>query len=110
VNEHELQELAERYGIYPWQEAVARRFAVVVEGTEDNMMIITVSTLSDTLERIEVLNQGHPDDGQISQTDDLRRYRWRTADHTKMGHVQHRRHDGALKLAQLVFNDLHDDG
>jgi len=71
-----------------------------------NMMTITISTLDGVVERIEVLNQGHPETGDWPEDDDLRKYRWRTVGRGYGGHVEHHRDEGALVLSQIVLSAI----
>jgi hypothetical protein len=71
------------------------------------MMRIELSvTFTGVIDEIFVINRGHPDDGERPADDDLRRYEWRWDKGGINGEVEHRRSDGALKLAQIVLNDM----
>lgn len=70
------------------------------------MMVVTISTLSEVVERFEIVNRGHPDCiGGFPRDDDLRQYRWRQ-EGGRDGVVQHRRGEGAVPLVQKVLEDF----
>lgn len=67
-------------------------------------LTIDISTTTERITRVVVINQGHPRTGEHPDHDDLRRYTWHSSD-GHCGDLYHYRGRGAVTLASLVLDD-----